>query len=126
MRGLLMAKRPRAVDPEAQLAADMIELMGYRAFHRFLFTIMQRSGMAGVAFGTEVATSYHEGRRSLGIDILRLADTALVVRTPDGNPFGAISIAIAEVMRSQPVETSTDATVQQDQSDDDFVPGERR
>lgn len=114
-----MAKRPRTIDPEVQLAADMVELMGYRAFHRFLFTVMQRSGMAGVAFGTEVATSYHEGRRSLGIDILRMADGALVVRAPDGQPFAAMSIAINEAMRSQPVETTDNATAPPDDEDPD-------
>lgn len=114
-----MSKRPAKLDPEAQLAADMIELMGHKAFHRFLFTVMQRSGIAGVAFGTEVATSYHEGRRSLGIDILRLADAALVVRTPDGQPFAAMALAIAEVMRSQPVETSDNATEKPIPDDDD-------
>lgn len=124
-----MAKRPRNIDPEAQLAADMVELMGYRAFHRFLFTVMQRSGMAGVAFGTEVATSYHEGRRSLGIDILRMADGALVVRAPDGQPFAAMSLAISEAMRSQTsVETSDDATIPPpiDDDDDDDARFERR
>lgn len=114
-----MAKRQRTIDPEVQLAADMVELMGYRAFHRFLFTVMQRSGIAGVAFGTEVATSYHEGRRSLGIDILRMADGALVVRAPDGQPFAAMSIAINEAMRSQPVETSDNATAPPDDIDPD-------
>ncbi len=124
-----MAKRPRSIDPEAQQAADMLQLMGYPAFHRFLFTVMQRSGIAGVAFGTEVATSYHEGRRSLGIDILRMADDALVVRSPDGLPFAAMSVAINEAMRSQtPVETSDDATIPPpiDDDDDDDARFERR
>lgn len=112
-----MSKRSKRIDPEVQLAGDMIELMGYAAFHRFLFTVMQRSGMAGTAFGTEVATSYHEGRRSLGIDILRLSDAALVVRTPEGQPFAAMALAIAEVMRSQPVETTDDATISSEEDD---------
>lgn len=114
-----MAKKPRTIDPEVQLAADMLELMGHRAFHRFLFTVMTRSGIAGVAFGTEVATSYHEGRRSLGIDILRLADTALAVRTPEGQPFAAMALATSEAMRSQPVETEPNATEIPDHDDDD-------
>jgi hypothetical protein len=123
-----MAKRPRNIDPEAQQRADMVELMGHRAFHRFLFTVMQRSGIAGVAFGTEVATSYHEGRRSLGIDILRMADDALVVRFPDGLPFAAMSLAINEAMRSQPVETTDNATAppNEDDLDDDDTRIERR
>lgn len=123
-----MAKRPRTIDPEVQQRADMVELMGHRAFHRFLFTMMQRSGIAGVAFGTEVATSYHEGRRSLGIDILRMADDALVVRVPDGQPFAAMSIAINEAMRSQPVETTDNATAPPDDIDldDDDARIERR
>ena len=114
-----MARKPKAVDPEVQLQADMVELMGLRAFHRFLFTVMQRSGMAGTAFGTEVATSYHEGRRSLGLDILRMADGALVVHTPDGQPFAAMSVAINEAMRSQPVETSDNAPQSPSEIDDD-------
>lgn len=79
----------------------MVELMGLAAFHRFLFTIWQRSGICAVAYGTETATSFSEGRRSLGIDIFRLADVALSVRSNDGMPIAAISIAISEGLRSQ-------------------------
>lgn len=118
-----MAKAPKRIDPDVQLAADMGALMALPAFHRFLFTIMVRSGISAVAYGTEVATSYSEGRRSLGIDILRMADNALAVRTPDGLPFAAMSVAIAEAMRSQPLETSTDANAE---PDDDFEPGRDR
>lgn len=114
-----MAKRLRKVDPEQQLAADMLELMGYRAFHRFLYTIIVRSGISASAYGSEVATSYHEGRRSLGIDILRLAEDALTVHAPDGLPLAAMQIAIAEVMRSQTQEEN-DADPNTDEIDDDF------
>lgn len=116
-----MAKRPRRLDAEQQLAADMLELMGYSAFHRFLYTIIVRSGIsASSAYGSEVATSYHEGRRSLGIDILRLADDALTVHAPDGLPLAAMQIAIAEAMRSQTQEDK-DADPNTDETDDDFA-----
>jgi len=105
-----MARAPRRIDPEIQLQSDMVELMGYAAFRRFLFTIMTRSGMAAASYGTEVATSYAEGRRSLGIDILRLADSALPVKSPDGLPFAAIGIAISEGLHSQPQEPDDNAT----------------
>lgn len=121
-----MPKKPKRIEPEVQLAADMLDLMARPTFHRFLFAVMQRSGIAGTSFGTEVATSYHEGRRSLGIDILRLADEALAVRISDGLPFAAMSIAIAEAMRSQPVETSTNATSDDDDDDDGDRAFERR
>ena len=123
----MSTRKPRRLDPDMQLQADMLELMGYKCFHRFLFTVMQRSGISAVAYGTEVATSYHEGRRSLGIDILRLADDALSVRSPDGQPFAAMSIAIAEAMRSLTQETETNAENSRIPSDyDDEEPFERR
>jgi len=110
-----MAKPPKRIDPEAQLAADMRELMGYAAFRRFLFTMMGRSGISSVAYGSEVATSYSEGRRSLGIEMLRLADETLSVKTTDGFPFAAMAFITNEALRSQPQE-QTD----HDQDDEDF------
>lgn len=94
----------------------MLELMGSAAFRRFLYTIMRRSGIAAATYGTEVATSYQEGRRSLGIDILRMADESLSVRCDDGLPFGVMALAIAEGMRVQTQEPDN-AEISEDDED---------
>jgi hypothetical protein len=115
-------RRPRKLTPEMQEAADMLELMGAPAFHRFLYTIMARSGICAATYGTDTATSYQEGRRSLGIDILRMADDILSVRSPDGLPFAVMAIAISEGMRVQTQEPDN-ADISEDDEDE---PADRR
>lgn len=75
---------------------DLLELVGYPAFRRLLFTIAQRSGIGGTTYGTDLDASTFEGRRSLGLEILRLVDEALPVRIPEHSPFNALALAIAE------------------------------
>ena len=93
-----MAQRPsRPLAPEVQRQRDMLELSGYAAFRRFLFTVAQSSGICASTHGTDLDASTYEGRRSLGIEILRWVDEALPVRIPENAPFNALALAIAEV-----------------------------
>lgn len=94
-------KPPRPLSPEMQLQRDMLELSGYPAFRRFLFTVAQRSGICATTHGTEFDASSYEGRRSLGIEILRMVDEALPVRIAEHAPFNALALAIAEVSTLQ-------------------------
>lgn len=119
-----MAKPPRKLNAEMQSASDMRDLMARPAFHRFLFTIMQRSGISTSVYGSEVAASYAEGRRSLGIEILQMADEALSVRLPDGPPFAAMHIALTEALRSSTQEQDDEADLSRYQDDEDEI--ERR
>lgn len=59
-----------------QQEKDMTELLGSAAFRRFLFRSIQMAGILGISSngrdGRDLAFS--EGRRSLGLDILRDVD----------------------------------------------------
>lgn len=104
-------------DPEVQLERDMLELMGYPAFRRFLFTVAQRAGIAASAYGSNIDTSSSDGRRSLGIEILEIADKAMPVRDPSIQPFNALGAAISEISRLDPLQTG-DA----DDETEDYIP----
>lgn len=116
-----MARRPvRPLSPEMQLQRDMLELSGYPAFRRFLFTVAQRSGIGGSTHGTDLDASAYEGRRSLGLEILRMVDEALPVRIAENAPFNALALAIAEVsaLATAPMEEVEDAEISQEFDDD--------
>jgi hypothetical protein len=100
--------RAKTLDPQAQLDRDMLELMGYPAFRRFLFTIAERSGIAASAYGSNIDTSKADGRRSLGIEILEMAERGLPVRDETRSPFNALGVAITEISRLQPQATGAD------------------
>ena len=112
-----MARPPRPMPPEVQFQRDMLELVGLPAFRRFLFTVAQRSGICATTHGTDLDASAYEGRRSLGIEILRMADEALPVRIAEHAPFNVLALAIAEVstLATAPME---EANVEEDQ---DFI-----
>ena len=95
----------------------MIELAGYPAFWRFLFTVAQRSGIGGSTYGTNLDTSQAEGRRSLRIEILRLADDGLSVRDPAASPFNALARATSEVLHVH-FQQSQEATSDEEDPDD--------
>lgn len=113
-------KPPRPLSPEMQLQRDMLELSGYPAFRRFLFTVAQRSGIGGSTHGTDLDASAYEGRRSLGLEILRMVDEALPVRIAENAPFNALALAIAEVstLATAPMEEDDDAEGSQEFVDD--------
>lgn len=61
--------------------AEMAQLMALPGFRKFLFSLIQRAGVLDYApFSTNGSDgrdlAYYEGRRSLGLDILRDADAA--------------------------------------------------
>lgn len=115
-----MAKpRSRPLPPEVQQEKDLLELVGYPAFRRFLFTIAQKSGICGTTYGTDIDASIFEGRRSLGIEIFRLVDEALPVRVPESSPFNALALAIAEAQTLQ-LATMEDRTNETQNDMDDF------
>ncbi len=87
----------------------MLELVGRPAFMRFLFTVAQKAGIAASAYGSNLDTSSMDGRRSLGIDILAMADEAMPVRDVSRSPFNALGAAIAAMNEATPMETSDEA-----------------
>ena len=91
-----MANAKRRMDPERQAALDMAHLVNLPQFLRFLFRIASKSGIAAVSTGSEGATSYHDGRRSLGLELLSEADAVLAVRDPAMSPFTILAMATNE------------------------------
>lgn len=108
--------RGKGISLDEQRRLDMLWLMGRPEFLRFLFTLAEKAGIGSAAYGSNLDTSSFDGRRSLGIDILRMADDALPVRNPALSPFTALGLAISEVSRFTTQEGSDDAQ-EDDQSD---------
>lgn len=102
-----MAK-PKGFSPEVQLDRDMLELVGYPAFLRFLFVVAQKAGIGGSSLGTAMDASTYEGRRSLGLDLLTLADRALPGRIASIEPFSALGMAIAAAGQVKQAEGDSD------------------
>lgn len=111
--------RGKPISLDDQRSRDMHWLMGRPEFRRFLFTVAEKAGIASAAYGSNLDTSSFDGRRSLGIDILRMADDVLPVRNPALSPFNALGLAINEVSRFTTQEGSDDAE-EDDQSE--YVP----
>lgn len=103
-----MARKDRGFSPEVQLERDMLELIGYPAFQRFLFTVAQKAGIGGVSFGTAIDASTFEGRRALGLEILTLADRALPGRIASMEPFSALGLAIVAAGKVKQAEGDED------------------
>lgn len=109
-----MARNIRRIDPDIQRRKDMEKLMLLPEFRRFLFTVAQKSGIAAVADSTVGATSYYDGRRSLGLEILIEADETLSVRDPANAPFAALALCTDEVQKLLTQEAITDDEEQHD------------
>jgi hypothetical protein len=82
--------------------ADLIERPGFR---RFLFRVIQNAGIfAATANGTDQRTSFNDGRRSLGLDILCEVDAAQPVPGPSGIPTLTLIQVLREEAQSRPPE----------------------
>jgi hypothetical protein len=89
----------------AQLQADITDLIKQPAFRRFLFHAIQISGIfEASANGTEERTSFRDGRRSLGLDLLREVDAAQPVPNPSGIPMLTLIQVLREEAQSTPQE----------------------
>lgn len=108
-------RRGKGISLDEQRRLDMLWLMGRPEFLRFLFTLAEKAGIASAAYGSNLDTSSVDGRRSLGIDILRMADDVLPVRNPALSPFTALGMAIHEVSRFH--QEGSDDAEEDDQSD---------
>jgi len=80
---------------------DLASLMALSAFKKFLWRVVQASGIHSSAYGSEERRlTAVEGRRSLGFDMLRWADDAL--RIGDGDGMASLAIILAEASGSKP------------------------
>jgi hypothetical protein len=88
-----------------QEKADLVDLLARPQFRRFLFRAIQLSGIFdATANGTDERTRFLEGRRSLGLDILRDVDGAQPVQSPGGIPILTLLQVLREGAQSSPQE----------------------
>ena len=86
--------------------ADAEFLLSRAEFRRFLFEVIQSAGIIGnivAADGYSVrhqSLEWHEGRRSLGHEILLMAEEGQpdALRHPDGSPIATLDAVLREAM----------------------------
>lgn len=89
---------------------DITGLVENPAFRRFLFRIVEASGICIPAAKDDTALRY-EGKRALGLEILGWVNAALPDATPSAQPLAALHLAIAEELNPKEkrnVRTSND------------------
>jgi len=86
---------------------DKAALLDTAEFRRFLFALIQRAGLfAATATDTDGRHLFHEGRRSLAIEILRDFDEAQAVALPGGIPALTLIQTLREEVQAAPKENS--------------------
>jgi len=86
--------------------ADCLHLLSLPSFCRLinLHAIQNAGVFAATANGSDGRNLYLEGRRSLGLEILRYLDEAQPVASPDGIPVLTVMQVFREAAQSQPME----------------------
>lgn len=100
---------------------DLTQLMTLPAFRRFLFRIMNDSGIWLPAYGSDGRNlAYAEGRRSLGLDILGMADKAAPIPRNDSamTIMAILSEAAKSIPQEKPNGRRSDTSDRYDRSDD--------
>jgi hypothetical protein len=88
-----------------QEKADLFDLMERPGFRRLLLRVIQMAGIfAATANGSDQRTFYENGRRSLGLEILRLLEAAQPVQGSSGNPTLTLIQLLREEAQSPPSE----------------------
>ena len=88
-----------------QETADFVDLMERPQFRRFCLRLIQMSGIfLATANGSETRTFYENGRRSLGLEVLRLLEAAQPVQGNSGNPTLTMIQLLREEAQSPPIE----------------------
>lgn len=89
---------------DKQLREDMQFLNQREEFRRFLFRVIQISGiLSRTTDGSgERDLSYDEGRRNLGLQILEMAETGQPVAHPEGLPLLTLMQALREEAQAKP------------------------
>lgn len=106
---------------------DRLKLMDTPVFRRFLFSLIQSAGIFdATANSSDGRNLYLEGRRSLGLDILRSMDEAQPVQSTSGIPI----LTLIQMLREEAQSASKEKPVGRrngpyaDLGDDDGDAGE--
>lgn len=88
-----------------QERADYADLLERPQFRRFLLRVIQLAGIyEATANGSAERTFFMNGRRSLGLDILREVDAAQPVAAPTSTPTLTLIQVLREDAQSHPTE----------------------
>jgi hypothetical protein len=89
-----------------QEKADFFDLMEkHPGFRRLMLRVIQMAGIFNAtANGSDQRTFYENGRRSLGLEILRLLEAAQPVQGSSGNPTLTMIQLLREEAQSPPSE----------------------
>lgn len=80
---------------------DMVKLMGLAEFRRFLFDAIQMAGIWEVTdHEADGRHLFREGRRSLGLELLRKLDAAQPAPSPSGIPVLTAIQTLREAVQS--------------------------
>jgi hypothetical protein len=103
---------------ERQQKADMGKLMAQPEFRRFLWRVIQMSGiLEAVTDGSERRDlAYYEGRRNLGLEILADAEMGQVALHPDRIPILTAIQVLREEAQQAASEASNDQTKRYDRT----------
>lgn len=90
-----------------QERADYADLLERPQFRRFLLRVIQLAGIyEATANGSAERTFFQNGRRSLGLDILREVDAAQPLPAPTGTP----TLTLIQVHREEAQSPSPERT----------------
>ena len=100
-------------------------LLARAEFRRFLYEVIQTSGLLCNTVAADGRTirdqclEWHEGRRSLGHEILLMVEQGQpeALRSPDGTPIATIAAVLRDAIN--PKETNSDRSRKPARSDDD-------
>jgi hypothetical protein len=81
--------------------ADLVDLLTKPGFRRFLFRAIQTAGIFdATANGSDGRNLYLEGRRSLGLELLREVEAAQPAQHPSGIPMLTLHRILTEEIQS--------------------------
>lgn len=87
-------------------AKEMTQLLALPAFRRFLWRAVRTAGVLHPAYGAEGRDlAYREGRRSLALDLIRMAEAGQPFPHPDGL---STWLSLLGEEQQQLMETATD------------------
>lgn len=88
-----------------QETADLFDLIERPGFRRLMLRVIQMAGIfSATTNGSDSRHLYNEGRRSLGLEILRLLEAAQPAQGSSGNPTLTLIQLLREEAQSPPPE----------------------
>lgn len=109
------------IDPDKRARLDAEHLLAQPEFVRFLWRAIQRAGIFNTTTDGSAGRDlgYFEGRRSLGLELLDMAESGQPASHPDKLPILTLLMVMREEAQSaQPVERNRDSKNRTDRYSD--------